>query len=309
MILLKTFTKFGSYFSLSIFLLLSVNLCSQNWLKDGQQWTYLAGGGFPNPADGLRTLTVLGDTVIANVDCKILANQLIDAPSNPRLSFAYTEEEAVYAYYSSEEGFIKIYDFSMAIGDSLVFPNNKKYRVDSIGTMDINGQNFRFQHISYYKFAPGLTGWNGTYLIIEGIGFIGKFFSSNTLIDGCSYFFTYDIPCDAALDGQSYRLECFLENDFLYDPNNRCSPNATQELIQNDFRIYPNPATDYFTIESSSNTIAAFVTLYDLMGRTVYRGKVLNSKVNIRNMKAQSYIIKIMDQNGIGYFSRIVIGR
>lgn len=284
----------------------SVN--SQNWLQNRQQWTYSVGGGFSNPSDGLHTLSITGDTTIANKDCKILTNLFLGDPSyQPKSYFVYTEEEAVYSYDFSENDFIKMYDFSMAVGDSVVFTNNKKYKVDSIGTMEINNRDFRFQQISFFNFSPGNLGWTGPYHIVEEMGFVG--WLTDYTYPNCSYFLIHNILCNAGLDGQNYRLTCYNSDNFTYDPYNNCQTTSTNEITTSSFKLYPNPSSSFFKIEFPNGIKAKHVVLYDLLGRTVYSDEIQDAKISVANLPAQTYFVKIKDESGVEYFSRIVVSK
>ncbi len=297
-------------FLIGIFFISISSLSGQNWLQQGQQWTYIAGGGFPNPDDGLRTLSITGDTIIASKNCKILSDVLVGSSSLPPfLFFAYTEGDAVYAYESSENDFIKIYDFSMVVGDTLIFPNNKKYRVDSVGTMEINGRDFRFQQVSFFRFSPSPnpSEWRGPYLIVEEMGFIGKLIGTPFPFFRCSYFLVHRIPCDSELDGQDYRLQCYNNGDFTYDPYNYCQTTSTNEIISSSFKLYPNPTSDFFNIASPPEIEVKQIILYDMLGKVVYSTEIQDAKVNVSSLPAQTYFVKIIDRSGAVYFSRVVV--
>lgn len=282
------------------FLLSASSLSSQSWLQDGQTWTYYVFGGWdPDSSYGIFDLTVTGDTIVEDIECKVLT---LNYPT-PSLSIAYADQDAIYAYISYKHRFLKIYDFSMEVGGTLELLYNKKYRVDSIGTMEVSGQDLRFQYVSFF----GDQWEHGPYLVLEGLGFIGKVNENAAL--PCSYFFINDIPCNSALDEKDFYFQCYNNSDFIYDPEGLCVETATDELTEQTFKIYPNPTADFFIIESPAEVNAELATLYDVLGRTIYRTKIIGSRVNVAHLQPQTYFLKITDQNGLEYFSKIVVNR
>ena len=290
--------KLKSIFIISFFgfFLPPINLSAQQWLQDAQQWSYTITGGW-YPLDGaIQNLTVVGDTIIAGIECKTLL-------SYDRYHFAYAEHRAVYTYDPFAGDFFKIYDFLLLPGDTLEMLYGRKYRIDTIGIMDINGIDFRFQHISFFSTNFGNYSEHGPYLVLEGIGFIGRI---DTGIP-CSFFFINDIPCDSAVDGQDSNFQCFNEGNFTYDPQNLCTETALNEIHRPYFEVYPNPTSDFFTIESTTGHQPVSVTLYDFSGKLIWQGVPRNNRVNVQTLPHQSYMVKITDTDDNAYFSKIII--
>ena len=60
--------------------------------------------------------------------------------------------------------------------------------------------------------------------------------------------------------------------------------------------IYPNPTSDYLTLEVENTDLKGLsYVLYDLLGRPIFDGKVLSGKTSIRmkNKTAGVYILKV----------------
>lgn len=292
---------FCSVFSLSFF-----TLMGQEWLQDHQQWSYDVTGGTAPSLQGIHTLSITGDTIIVDTECKVFIHEYpnpIGFFEEPDTIFAYTQDDAVYASYGDD--FFKIYDFSMEPGDTLELPNDKRYRVDLTGTTIVNNQELRFQIVSTKKVYSWTNQWLSSYLILEGIGFIGKI--GDNAMWSCSYFFINNIRCNAAFDGQDYHFKCFSDNDFLYDPYDLCTTTSTNRPTEQNFKISPNPASHFITITPSSNIDVWSITFYDLLGKTIYSDTVEDSQVDISHLPAQTYILMLTDQNGINYFSKLVV--
>ena len=83
------------------------------------------------------------------------------------------------------------------------------------------------------------------------------------------------------------------------------SPRPAGETYLN---VYPNPTDDLLYIELSGAGIAA-VALYDLQGRMVYSQTPDDSPaatVNMRNIPAGIYLLRVTDTNGKEYQQKIV---
>ena len=75
--------------------------------------------------------------------------------------------------------------------------------------------------------------------------------------------------------------------------------NSENKLAQ-DVKIYPNPAEDFMTINSTAPIQK--IEIYNATGNLVFESGVdsnLNSRINIRNLPAGSYIISIQTPDGI----------
>ena len=67
-----------------------------------------------------------------------------------------------------------------------------------------------------------------------------------------------------------------------------------------DFRIYPNPADDFVTVETSVSLEGAIISLFDVNGRRVlnYKKNTENNKIDISNLNAGEYILRIVSSEG-----------
>lgn len=69
-----------------------------------------------------------------------------------------------------------------------------------------------------------------------------------------------------------------------------------------DFEMFPNPAQNYVTIQLPSGSEVATVQFYDYVGRLALTKKVSNSneKINVDNLNAGIYILKVISNDKIG---------
>ena len=82
--------------------------------------------------------------------------------------------------------------------------------------------------------------------------------------------------------------------------------NTNNDKGLTDIELYPNPASNFIVIKSSVENSVDF-SVYDLNGRNVDRGNVLNgmNNFNIENLCSGIYIFKFSN----GYVSKIAISK
>ncbi|RMF32202.1 MAG: T9SS C-terminal target domain-containing protein [Bacteroidetes bacterium] len=221
-------------FLVSAMLLLLPPGSAQHWLQEGQEWHYYVFGGFNPQEYGLHRLIVAGDTLVQGVPCKKVVHHPRVSP--PEVFIAYEEGGRVFRYNPYDSAFVKIYDFQLQPGDTLVSPRFR-FRIDSVGDLTLHGTELAFQRVNVLG-----TNWSDL-LIIEGVGLVGRPFSNvpqDTLI--CSYFFLDQSYCAAAVDGWNVLFRCFSGPAFSFDPYNTCGLSATVEPSPAPFRLLPVPA-------------------------------------------------------------------
>jgi hypothetical protein len=82
-----------------------------------------------------------------------------------------------------------------------------------------------------------------------------------------------------------------------------------QELLDNNFIVYPNPSTSKVTIKSLIAVGDVGISIFDINGRKVYAKDLnLDTSVNINtdNLKSGIYILKIQGEN-FAYSSKLII--
>ncbi|MFT5832438.1 MAG: hypothetical protein ACI97N_000049 [Cognaticolwellia sp.] len=72
---------------------------------------------------------------------------------------------------------------------------------------------------------------------------------------------------------------------------------TTQQTINNDIRVYPNPAVDYIRITDNDNV--SKVWIYNILGKRVkaYDVEVSGMKFDIRDLPRGMYIVRLIDNN------------
>ena len=80
-------------------------------------------------------------------------------------------------------------------------------------------------------------------------------------------------------------------------------------LDNNAVKIYPNPAKDAFTI-SLSNISKANITIYNTLGKTIYKGSTLNGNLKIENNNQFTpglYMVKAVTNDYKIYHTKLII--
>ncbi len=73
---------------------------------------------------------------------------------------------------------------------------------------------------------------------------------------------------------------------------------AVADNTKLNFSIYPNPATDRLLINTPSST-SKYIGIYDVIGKQVYLKKTTESQINISNLKAGMYFVKVQQDGKI----------
>ena len=106
--------------------------------------------------------------------------------------------------------------------------------------------------------------------------------------------------------GQTYYVRVFhTSSSLLTSSFTICVQNptlSTTDFTFNKVRIYPNPVTDYFEIETQSDIRA--VNLFTINGQLILTEK--QKKISISNLPKGVYLIKLEDENGNIFTKRIV---
>lgn len=261
---------------------------SQIWLADGHAWHYEVSGGWNPATNGAHKEVVEGDTVVLGVPCKRIVHYL---PNSTRwFVYAYAEEGRVFVNH--DQGFVKIYDFNLAAGDTVFLLGSRRYVIDSVGIILIDGAPRRFQSVQ----LTGSQFDSGSYLVLEGIGLVPP---PDIHEISCAYFFLLYAFCDSPVDGWDIRFGCFSSEDgIVYNPYNYCAELTATTTVasHNPLRISPNPAQAEFTVSGQTEwTGPGILTVLDAAGRECLRLPVgdmsLPVTVSAQQLPNGSYIV------------------
>ena len=140
-----------------------------------------------------------------------------------------------------------------------------------------------------YQF--GSTTTNGTGGLTGTVVYIGTGTSFTDVYSAGNYYKIY-----AADKAFNYSNELVVSDATL----------GLNENVVLDFRIYPNPASDFITIESNNLNVDA-IAIYDVLGKQVLVQKELTSnQLDVSGLKNGIYFLNI-NANGNGITKKIII--
>jgi|GEM_PF-375676 len=300
---------------LMMFVLIKGN--SQNeWSPIGATWHY----GFSSwMTNGYTKISYIGDTIINTISCKIMEKKIFQF--NPLSQFdtltlnheyTYADNNKVYIFRFNK--FYTLYDFAANVGDSIIVAGTDYYsssgcdsvgliRVDSIGTMIIDGNSLRY--ISVSPIANSKWGWAGR--IVEKIGPI---YSYQNNIEPFNYLFPNKLDyCGMNIDQphEGGFLRCYSDQSGFTYSQLGSSPDCDYiftNLNENtnfftEIKIAPNPTRDILTIYFILNSKKAIqFELFDIAGNLKLSEHIPetisnNKSYNLSGLASGIYYIKL----------------
>ena len=179
-----------------------------------------------------------------------------------------------------------LYDFTKQAGESweIIFPGGAPSHivlVDSVSTIDIDGQTIQVQHVSS---DPLTSSYDFDGLIYDGIG------SSH-------YLFPTDNLCDGGANG----LVCFAtgEQTVSIDPSRPCEPInvAVKDLrALDDLDIYPNPVQDNLYLETTEQNWD--YQILNLQGQEMMQGEY-QDYIGVEGLPSGIYFLQLQQENDL----------
>ena len=274
---------------------------SQNWYQQNARWYFNKQELLPFAAHGFKEYKVKKDTIVDNKTAKLIevrcfsydGTETVEAP-------AIIFEENSKVYYWNDERFKLMYDFSLDVGDTLDIEteyDNCFYSsaivVDSIKTVNIEGEDLKVQYLSYTAFYESEYSEKVSYKITEKIGIESQFIFRHYC--GLSDNFAYE------------GLRCYSDNNITYInkwwadhyTNIKCDSliyDPTSEIIKemkNEICVFPNPVKDILNINFIIK--AKGIEIYNLFGEKIIQYPVHTNFVSIDLSKYSKgvYLIKI----------------
>lgn len=122
-------------------------------------------------------------------------------------------------------------------------------------------------------------------------------FHDNIYIDGVAGYYFHDFPSaqNNVTESQYYNLYYYIESVSCGTPLYL----GTQELLDADFHVWPNPTNDFLNFDLPENNSGFLFEIFDLSGkeiRTVSLGK--NSPVDVKFLADGFYFGKIISSDG-----------
>ena len=106
----------------------------------------------------------------------------------------------------------------------------------------------------------------------------------------------------------------------IVDTINNVTPNTTLNVVEGSsildvnevqngseiFTIYPNPSSDIVNFSTKKGFLPVEAKLYDMNGKMVYRSKVENNMISIKDLVSGVYVIILNDKIGKSYSQKLL---
>ena len=94
------------------------------------------------------------------------------------------------------------------------------------------------------------------------------------------------------------RIEPIDSLQIKFDLIHPCNPTSAETMDFHEFfSIYPNPSSDFLTIENKTGE-AYNLYLYDIIGKLIFKDSIVNTKtINVEKYKGRTCILKLTNKN------------
>jgi hypothetical protein len=233
------------------------------------------------------------------------AGSIITTFLNPR--YVYDENDRVYAS-TVWNNYVCLYDFNLEVGDSLTFDTDGcseivGYVILETGTMEIEGQNLRFQRARAFS-PPYIPNEDLQMLIVERMGVVKMNITGNDLIPAGYFFLDEVFVCLA--DGPTRSFRCYSDATIpLYHISDEACDfvvDATAPENPLGFQITPNPSSEAWQINLlSDDSQPVDYQLLNIMGQVLQQGQLTasNQQISAQNLPLGAYWLKLNRGNAV----------
>lgn len=271
----------------------------------GATWYYSPWTSFSQPPS-LFTFVAEADTMINGINARILqfynGESGVLQPVDSLNKYVYTNGNKVFYYV--EDDFYLLFDFGAQPGDTIhsraesfpIFmgcgsdfsngPIDFSYTIDSLGSIIIDGEELRMQHITPIHIS-GNSNWSMDGPIIERIG----------LSSYSNFWWGRGDAC--ILSGIYGILRCYEDQDiFFKNPagnefNLDCDEiSSAIPIVESTNPIYPNPSNDFITLP----TFADVIHIYNYTGQKLI-SYINQERIDITFLQPNIYFIRYRINN------------
>ncbi len=214
----------------------------------------------------------------------------------------YREENGkVFNFIEGQSDPVKlVYDFNLNIGDTLIPYSDGIYarrEVIRTGFVELLDGIAR----KYLIISCDPEGSGDTTMWVEGIGDIDRFFWAESFCSNFDDGGYGDLHCYST-NGQTVYLKPGLEN---------CYISSVETVDEDDFKIFPNPCSDYLNILNEDGYIIDNIKVFDVVGNVVIESenKTSNLKLNISRLSPGVYIGILRSSNNLIKSFKFVVSK
>jgi len=187
-----------------------------------------------------------------------------------------------------------LYDFNIAIGDTLQFANSLKVTsIDSIYDGSIYRAKYNISSIDTITWST--PGYFEYVSIIDGIGSTGGLLWSLG-----PYFEHWGVLYEYTQNGSLFYL------DSVFTCN--LSLNLNEQTVDNGIEIYPIPCYDKLNVILKEENLNANIFIYDITGKLLINEKLdkKRNELDLAKYKNGIYLFKIFDKIGYNYAGKFI---
>jgi len=265
---------------------------AQQWLEPTAKWYY--SHYWFRPLNNV-VVSLGADTVIDNHFCqRIVPDKVYRQP----IHFTYQSSDTIYFYLKGK--FRPTIRLNALKGDTLHFfseeidTSSKCFRKDSLYLFRLD----TIYNTSFDTFSLK------TYRLIGLDRNVGESYPySFTFTERIGFHDYIYPPFDCSTDPEGFTLCNYGDSTisgFWMNPNiQKCLSVGINETenIENNIKLYPNPVSDFLTIETAVKIES--ILLEDLQGKTILIPDINNNRVSLFQLNAGIYILKISTPEGI----------
>jgi hypothetical protein len=257
----------------SIFLLVLVLsgsqfLKAQEWAPVGAKWTYTLSFATSGDIDTLLIRSI-SDTIIQGKQCKILRKTTGVCDDRGIKEYMYSDSGKVYFFDDSRLRFQMLFNINAVTNDSWIwYPNDLPYqdsivvKVDSVSTMSINSIILKVVFVKYTFSSSWQPTGNGK--IIENLG--DTYYMFPWVFGACDMMFGGPLRCyEDSIIGH-------YETGVVPTCNYKNVGINEETKTNNEFKIYPNPFINSFTLEKLNEGFSNndYFEIVNLLGERIF---------------------------------------
>ncbi len=295
--------------TITFLILLMLTICAfsqQEFAPVGAEWYYSQVVSYNPPQANYVKHVSVKDSAINDKPVKVIQKTKFTREDTVDLGFEYLHQNGDTIFYWKNGKFHELYNFSLYKGDSMLIYSDQYnlctnspfgwIGIDSISYVKINQI---YLKAFYYSPKKGSFWGFGEHPIIEKIG-------------STYYLLPRDEDCIADDPGIG-PLRCYSDPEVgtHYFGNIPCDtittfPVYADKLIKNEsFNLYPNPVTDYLTIDSDREETFR-LKVHDNTGKIIHSQDFSpGERINLSNLTKGLYFIAISDKNKKYYYEKI----
>ncbi len=93
------------------------------------------------------------------------------------------------------------------------------------------------------------------------------------------------------------RLTYVVGKIYVLSPPPSGKQSEIKETASNNIKIYPNPVTNFLTIETLDKSLIKYISISDMSGKLMYSNELENNTLDLSFLKQGTYTVKLDNDN------------